>query len=112
MGIQNVTLVGAFIGLLIWFLPFIWLCQGLKRIREEMDSIRSLHKVAAESLLKELVNLRLAVRGFSGREAHGGGNQDGYMHCPHCGEMLNLPESVQVGQRVKCPYCGEKFEKR
>lgn len=31
------------------------------------------------------------------------------INCPHCGEALELPGEIEVGQRVLCPYCDQKF---
>lgn len=31
------------------------------------------------------------------------------MRCPLCGEEIQLPEEVQEGQHILCPYCKQKF---
>ena len=31
------------------------------------------------------------------------------MRCPLCGEEIQLPEEVQEGQHILCPYCNQKF---
>lgn len=31
------------------------------------------------------------------------------MRCPLCGEEIQLPEEVQEGQHILCPYCEQKF---
>ncbi len=31
------------------------------------------------------------------------------MLCQKCGIILNLPDSIAAGKRVKCPRCGHKF---
>lgn len=100
-------IVYSIIILLLFYLPFIWICLSIKKHREEMEAMRTLHKSSIEAVLKEMAKLRSAVQILPRSASSVSG-----VRCPHCGEALDLPDTVQPGQRILCPYCGEKFEKQ
>jgi len=90
----------------LFFVPSSAVSAGIGFKRSVIEGV-GIDETTAFSII-DIVSGLIEKRSLHGCQSAGTA-KTAVQKCPNCGEELEVPDGVQAGQNVRCPYCNTKF---